>query len=82
MAESTGGLREWTLESRVRYGLVWGGLSVLVVGGLTAMFGSLSVPELLLLALAGLVIAGLVHALIWYPRAKQRAASEQIPLRR
>ena len=82
MAESTGGVREWTLESRWRYALVWGGLNVLVVGGLIATFGSLSVPELLPLAVAGLVIAGLVNAFVWYPRAKQKAAPQHISLKR
>lgn len=73
MAESTGGLREWTLESRARYALVWGGLNIAVITGLAAVFGDRSGSELLLLAITGLVIAGLAQAFIWYPRAKQRA---------
>lgn len=70
-----GPLDEWTLESRWRYALVWGGLNVLVVGGLIALFSSLDGKDLLVAALAPLVISLAAQAFIWYPRAKQKAAS-------
>lgn len=76
MAQSRGGVREWSLESRWRYALVWGGLNFLVVFGLIAMFGSLSVPGILPVAIAAVIIAGLVHAYIWYPIAKRKVARE------
>ena len=67
-----GQLRAWTMESRIRFALVWGGLNALVVIGLTAMFGSLSGSTLLWLALAGFVLSFLAQALIWYPLAKRK----------
>lgn len=81
MAAPGGGLTAWTLESRWRYALLWGGLGALVVVGLAALFGSRSGSDILWLGIGGLLIAVLAQALIWYPRAKAKASSEHTKLR-
>lgn len=65
-------LQTWTLESRVRYALVQVGIAILIVGGMSVAFGSLSLPRDLLFAIPIALLALLVHGFIWYPRAKRK----------
>ena len=71
-----GPLDEWTMESRMRYALVWGGLNFFVVFGLMALFSSLEGAELLWPAVAAFVISVAAQAFIWYPRAKAKESRQ------
>ncbi len=71
------GLREWSLVSRTRYALVSTGVNAVVVLGLTAVGGSLSVRHLLLW-IPLVLLSLLAHGWIWYPRAKETDASPRV----
>ena len=72
MSRSQARIQAWTLESRTRYALVWGGINVLIVGGLLVALGSLSVPRDLWILIPVVLIHLLLQGWISYPRAKQR----------
>ena len=68
-------LQAWTLKSRTRYMLVWGGINAAVVGGLMlllATFGERTVRYAVEFTALALVVSVLAQGFIWYPRAKRR----------
>ena len=71
-----GRFQAWTLESRVRYALVWGLINSAAVSAVyvVARVSDPSAGRTLRYAGLGLVIAVLAHGLIWYPRAKRKLA--------
>lgn len=66
-----GRLTSWTLASRTRYALTWGGAAVVGGFGIAALNGGVS-RDYLLVAVPVALVALLVHAWVWYPRAKRR----------
>ena len=69
-------LQAWTLESRIRYALVMGGINVLIVGGMLVAFGSLSLPRDLLVVIPVTLVSVLVNGWVWYPRAKRKFTAD------
>ena len=72
-------LQAWTLESRTRYALVWGGINAAVLGGLMfllATFGDTPNRFALEFTALALVISPLAQGFIWYPRAKRRLTTQ------
>lgn len=67
---------EWVMGSRVRYAAITGVGNALVVAGLIAIMGPLSVSGFLRLALLSFVISFLTQGWIWYPRLKRKRAAE------
>lgn len=65
-------LQAWTLESRTRYALVWGGINAAVVSSLGLWLSDFSVGRALFVAALALLVGGLAQWLIWYPRAKRK----------
>ena len=67
-------LRAWTLESRTRYALVWGGINAAAVFSIILVIRSsyISVGRALSYMALAFVVNVLGQALIWYPRAKRR----------
>ena len=68
-------LQAWTLESRTRYALVWGGINAALFGGLMlllATFGDRTARYAVESAALALVISVLAQGFIWYPRAKRK----------
>lgn len=66
-------LRAWTLESRGRYALVWGGVNATTVCSVVLLAGSseISARRVVAYALAAFVASVSAQALIGYPRANR-----------
>jgi membrane protein DedA with SNARE-associated domain len=66
-------VNEWVLASRIRFAVVQTAISGVVVLGLGAFFNGLdSLRNNLWLISVALVLASVVNAWVWYPRAKSR----------
>ena len=77
MHEKQGGsgrFQAWTLESRTRYALVWGGINAAIIWSVILLATSeVSVGYVLLFT----AVAVLAQGSIWYPRAKRKVTNPQ-----
>lgn len=70
--QPAGRFQTWMLESRTRYGLVQGGIGILIILGVGVVSGSLPSSRGLPFVIPAVLLSFLVHGWIWYPRAKRR----------
>ena len=75
MAASQNRQIAWTDRSRIRYAVLWGGLTALIVVALTAIFGSLSGTDLVVFAIVAVLLSVVAQGLIWYPRKAQKVSA-------
>ena len=66
-------LQAWALESRTRYALVQTAISAGIVLGLGAFFGGIdSLSDNMWFTIVVVLIAFVLNAWVWYPRAKRK----------
>ena len=71
-------VNEWILASRIRFAAVQTAISGVIVLGLGAWFNGLdSLWDDLLFILVVVVLAFVLNAWLWYPRAKRRFTSQR-----
>ena len=71
-------LNEWMLASRIRFALVQTAISVGIVLGISALTQGIgSLADNLWFTLGVLLLAFVLNALVWYPRAKRRLTAQR-----